>query len=421
MTDTFMKTKKQWHILIVILSAVLVTALVTAIFLDQLIVLFTPVKDEVVLEAGSSAFSVDLFSENDRTEITLLTDPSTIDLNKVGNYTLNVMVGKRSCNVTLRIVDTTPPTAESTAKQIYTYETVTAKDMVTNISDISPVKVEFAKEPTFGTVGTQKVLVNITDEAGNKTTVTSELTVIKDSVAPVFSEMSDLVIRLGDAISYKKGVNVTDNRDENVAFSVDSSAVNTTKVGTYSVTYTATDSDGNTTTATRKVVIQNKVVIDQELVEKMAKDVLDKIITDGMTDHQKIDAIFKYVKKNMVYVSSPETDIPNAAYVAFTNKRGDCYNYFSMTKLLLDGCGIQNMKIERMGGSTTHFWLLVNIGSGWYHYDTTPQHHLYPFSCFMKTDAEVWAYAASRGDGRSDYYNFDKSLYPDRATEKYSG
>lgn len=421
MTEGFVKTNMRWYLLIAILSALLIVALAVAIFLDQLIVLFTPVKDEVVLEAGSTIFSVEMFRQNERNEITLLSDTASIDFNKVGSYQLNVLVGKRSCVVTLKIIDTTPPTAESVTKQIYTYETVSAEDMITNVSDISSVKAEFATEPKYGSAGKQSVLINVTDEAGNRTTVTSELIIITDTVGPVFSEMADLVVRLGDAISYKKGVTVTDNRDEDVTFTVDSSAVNTAKVGTYSVTYSATDSDGNTTTAIRKVVIQNKVVIDQELVEKMAKDVLDKIITDGMTDHQKIDTIFKYVKKNMVYVSSPETDIPNAAYVAFTKKRGDCYNYFSMTKLLLDGCGIQNIKIERMGGSTTHFWLLVNIGSGWYHYDTTPQHHLYPFSCFMKTDEEVWAYAASRGDGRSDYYNFDKSLYPERATQKYSG
>lgn len=421
MADTHIKTRKHWYILIAVLAVILAAVIAIAVFMDQLIVLFTPIKDVVILEAGSTNFSVDLFKDNERTELTLLSDISSVDFNKVGDYPLNVAVGKRTCSVTLRIVDTTPPTAEAVTKQIYTYETVTADDLVTNISDISSVQVEFVKEPTFGTAGEQTVLINLTDASGNKTTISSELKIIKDSVPPVFAEMSDLVVRLGDTISYKKGVSVTDNLDETVDFTVDNSAVDSSKVGTYAVTYTATDSDGNTTTVTRKVVIQNKAVIDQELVDKMAKDVLDKIITEGMTDHEKIDAIFKWVKKNMVYVSSPETDIPNAAYVAFTKKRGDCYNYFSMTKVLLDGCGIQNMKIERSGGSTTHFWLLVNIGSGWYHYDTTPQHHLYPFSCFMKTDEEVWAYAKSRGDGRADYYNFDESLYPDRATEKYAG
>jgi hypothetical protein len=143
MTEGFVKTNKRWYLLIAILSALLIVALAVAIFLDQLIVLFTPVKDEVVLEAGSTIFSVEMFRQNERNEITLLSDTASIDFNKVGSYQLNVLVGKRSCVVTLKIIDTTPPTAESVTKQIYTYETVSAEDMITNVSDISSVKAEF--------------------------------------------------------------------------------------------------------------------------------------------------------------------------------------------------------------------------------------------------------------------------------------
>ena len=220
MTEGFVKTNKRWYLLIAILSALLIVALAVAIFLDQLIVLFTPVKDEVVLEAGSTIFSVEMFRQNERNEITLLSDTASIDFNKVGSYQLNVLVGKRSCVVTLKIIDTTPPTAESVTKQIYTYETVSAEDMITNVSDISSVKAEFATEPKYGSAGKQSVLINVTDEAGNRTTVTSELIIITDTAGPVFSEMADLVVRLGDAISYKKGVTVTDNRDEDVTFTV---------------------------------------------------------------------------------------------------------------------------------------------------------------------------------------------------------
>ena len=91
-----------------------------------------------------------------------------------------------------------------------------------------------------------------------------------------------------------------------------------------------------------------------------------------------------------------------------------------MVKYMLDECGIENMLVERYGGKTTHYWHLVNVGTGWYHYDTTPQSLEDPFRCFMKTDEQVWAYAKSRHDGRSDYYNFDTSKYPERATEKYT-
>lgn len=421
MTETKRKNKAIWYVLIAILSILLIAAVIAAFFADELITFIKPVHETVVYEAGADDFAVDLFKRNETLEITILSDTSVIDLSKIGEHTIELSDGWRNFTSTLRIIDTTPPTATAVSKQIYTFETVTAEELVKDIKDVSAVQVEFAQDPPFGTAGNHTVTVILTDKSGNTNRVNVSLSIIKDPVPPVFSEMEDLVVQLGNAISYKKGVVLTDNRDESVAFTVDSSLVDTEKIGTYQVTYTATDSDGNTATAIRNVIIQEKPVIELELVETMAKEVLDEIITESMSDHEKIKTIFNWVKRNMTYVSSPETDIPNAAYVAFTTKRGDCYNYFSMTKLLLDGCGIQNMMIERAGGSSTHYWHLVNIGSGWYHYDTTPQHHLYPYSCFMKTDEEVWEYANSRGDGRTDYYNFDETLYPERATEKYSG
>ena len=85
----------------------------------------------------------------------------------------------------------------------------------------------------------------------------------------------------------------------------------------------------------------------------------------------------------------------------------------------MDKLGIDNLPVERYQGRSSHFWLLVNIGTGWYHYDASPQSAEDPFRCFMKTDAQVNAYARSRQDGRRDYYKIDYTKYPELATEKY--
>ena len=138
-----------------------------------------------------------------------------------------------------------------------------------------------------------------------------------------------------------------------------------------------------------------------------------------MSAHEKIYAIYMYVRKNVAYSSSKEKDVLSAAYKAMVYKRGDCYNYFALAKVLLDKCGIDNLPVERYKGSSSHYWLLVNIGTGWYHYDASPQSAEDPFRCFMKTNKQVQAYASSRSDGRSDYYRIDESKYPELATEKY--
>lgn len=417
MIETPCKKKTKWYIWVIVLLLV-IAAVVSLLVYKSLS--YHPIKDIVVWEAGETGFSVDLFKADPDDSFNIDCDISGIDFQITGSYQVDITVRNRTYLSVLQVVDTTAPVAEPVIRQIYDFETITAEELVSNVTDISQVEIDFVGDPDLHAVGTHAVQISITDTSGNKTVVTSELTVIKDRVAPVFSEMEDLVVCIGDTISYKKGVSVTDNRDASVEFFVDSSKVNADVIGIYAVTYTATDSDGNTTTVERNVVIQDKPVIDYELVEEMAQDVISKIISADMSDHQIIDTIFKWVKRNMTYVSASETDIPNAAYIGFTKKRGDCYNYFAVTKLLLDCCDIENMEVQRYSTSSSHYWLLVNIGTGWYHYDTTPQHKLYPYSCFMKTDAEIWAYANKRGDGRTDYYNFDTSLYPDRATEKYT-
>lgn len=241
-----------------------------------------------------------------------------------------------------------------------------------------------------------------------------------DTIPPQFGVMADIRVQLGNSVSYKADVIVTDDRDGELTFEIDASQVDLRKVGEYTVLYTAHDSSGNATVAERKVIVQEQPVVNRELVDKLAQETLAKIVTEDMTPQQKVRAVFNWVRRNMTYAASPETELLDAAYVAFTGKRGDCTNYYAVTSVLLDNCGIQNMKIERSGGESSHIWLLVNAGTGWYHLDTSPQSLKYPFKCFMKTDQEVWEYAQSRGDGRDDYYQFDTEAYPQRATEKFS-
>ena len=316
-------------------------------------------------------------------------------------------------------MDTTPPTGTPVEHTIYNDQTLTVEDFVTDIQDLTPVSVSFAQTPDFTKVGDQTVQVELTDTSGNVGIVEAKLTVIADTTFPEFSPMEELVVNIGQTVSYRKGITVTDDRDGPLSFTIDSSGVNLEKEGVYVIKYQATDSSGNTTTVERKLTVSAALVVNQELVEEKAKEVLSRIITQDMSDHDKIYAIFYYVRRNVTYSNAANKDILTAAYQAMVKRKGDCYNYFALAKVLLDQCGIDNLPVERYKGKSSHYWLLVNIGTGWYHYDPSPQSDEDPFRCFMKTDAQVKAYARSRSDGRSDYYKFDESKYPARATEKY--
>lgn len=378
----------------------------------------SPVLETVSVEIGSEAVLPEQFIKEGKA-VTLTTDLAGISLDQLGEYRVAFLYKKKTHFSTLKIVDTKAPIGTPVAHTIYNDENLTPEDFVTDIQDATETKVTFDQTPDFTKVGEQDVTVRLTDTSGNIQLVTAKLTVIADTTPPVFAGLEKLTVNIGQAVSYRKDVTATDDRDGALSFTMDASAVNLEKEGTYSIVYEAADKSGNMTRAEREIFVSSKLVVNQELVDEKAQEILDKILKEDMSDHEKIYAIFMYVRKNVAYSSSKEKDILSAAYKAMVSKRGDCYNYFALAKVLLDKIGIDNLPVERYKGRSSHYWLLVNIGTGWYHYDPSPQSMEDPFRCFMKTDKQVQAYARNRSDGRRDYYQIDYSKYPELATEKY--
>lgn len=378
----------------------------------------SPVLETVSVEIGSEAVLPEQFIKEGKA-VTVTTDLAGISLDQLGEYRVAFLYKKKTHFSTLKIVDTKAPTGTPVAHTIYNDETLTPEDFVTDIQDATETKVTFDQTPDFTKVGEQDVTVRLTDTSGNTQLVTAKLTVIADTTPPVFAGLEKLTVNIGQAVSYRKDVTATDDRDGALSFTMDASAVNLEKEGTYRIVYEAADKSGNMTRAEREIFVSSKLVVNQELVDEKAQEILDKILKEDMSDHEKIYAIFMYVRKNVAYSSSKEKDILSAAYKAMVSKRGDCYNYFALAKVLLDKIGIDNLPVERYKGRSSHYWLLVNIGTGWYHYDPSPQSMEDPFRCFMKTDKQVQAYARNRSDGRRDYYQIDYSKYPELATEKY--
>lgn len=154
----------------------------------------------------------------------------------------------------------------------------------------------------------------------------------------------------------------------------------------------------------------------QEEFDALVSDVLDSIIQDGMTPLEQAKAVFTYVHNNISYTGhADKSDWMNGAYVGLTTMKGDCFTYYAVSRALLDALEIDNLPVERVGGKTLHFWNLVNCGDGWYHFDACPRSIKMPsFNSFMVTDEQIAAFTAMAG---RNYYDFDGSLLPERATE----
>ena len=157
------------------------------------------------------------------------------------------------------------------------------------------------------------------------------------------------------------------------------------------------------------------IVFSQEALDERIGKIVGSIITDGMTKREQAYAIFQYVNSHVRYVGAVQkSSWQEGAFEGLTTGRGDCYTYYALSRALLTTVGIDNLEVQRVGGKDEHYWNLVDCGDGWYHFDASPHSVPMPVgsSFFMFTDAQAAAYTELAG---RNYYDFDGSLYPERA------
>jgi transglutaminase-like putative cysteine protease len=343
------------------------------------------------------------------------TDMSTVNINVPGEYPIVITINGKDYSTVMEIVDKTPPAAAPSGYATEVGVLPEAYMLVTDVKDVSDVTVSYYQEPDVSKGGSTEAIVRLTDAYGNTTDMVVELLVTADEVPPVIEGAVDLEYFLGESISYKSGITVTDDETESPKLSVDNSQVDSSKAGTYPVTYTATDDAGNTASVTVQLTLKEKPkgYVDKETVYDLARKVLDDITNDSMTDMEVAFAIYKWTKSNIAYTgSSDKSSWTKGAYQAFTKKSGDCYNYFAAAKALYDVAGIENVDVIKSDTShSSHYWSLINLGDGWYHVDCTPRRNVGYF--FMNTDAELEAYSKKNKNS----HIFDTDAYPERATE----
>lgn len=243
---------------------------------------------------------------------------------------------------------------------------------------------------------------------------------IPDFEAPKLYGVVDKQFYVGEGISYLDGIMAEDDIDEDVEITVDRSKVDTRTPGEYEVTYTATDNAGNATSLTAKISLV-EVKVTEEEIDALAQEVLDEILTDDMSQVEKMWAIYKYVNSSMTYDgTSNKTDWRVEAKRGFTSGYGDCFTYYSMSDILLEKIGVEKMKVNRVGGQSKHYWHMVNVDGNWYHFDPCYRRNSEGrWNAFLRTDAEVAAFAAKVGIPNYEYYTYDKTKYPAVSTVEF--
>lgn len=269
-----------------------------------------------------------------------------------------------------------------------------------------------------GTDG-QKVSAGIVTEAAAATQsihdVTQPAETKGDIQSPIISGVTDLVVYAGDPLSYRSGVVVTDDTDTAPELTVDNSCVDLSMPGVYEVVYIASDASGNNATASAKVTVLEKKAeyVELDTVYAAVDDILASIFWDGMTAREQVGAIYSWAHANIRYGGhSDREDWRQTGYSVLQSRRGDCFGYFAVTKLMFERIGIPNIDVVKVKNSeddSNHYWSLVSIdgGASYYHFDATPRVGQTTDFCLV-TDAVLDAYS----EENKNSHNRDRSLYP---------
>ena len=420
---TARKQKRQKHLLKLGIMALAGAGLLILMIFAMKAAFGNPIKRTMRVEAGSPLPSARDFLKNQKSkkEVVILSDLTGLTTAHPSETDVVLSVNGRERKSKLIIEDTTPPVAEASPINVSAGTVVAPEDMVKNVVDATDLTYEFENTPNATDLGAKPVVVFIRDEGGNQIKVTTELNVVNDTEAPVISGVVPLATLQGEAVEYNNGITAKDNVDRDVTVQVDTSKVDLNKAGTYPVIYYAVDNSGNRAEASTSIVVEAKGSdwVEMDVINALADKVLEEIVDEGMTPEQKARAIFNYVHTNIWYQDGAHGDSWTAdAERGFQTHGGDAYVYAAAARALLNRVGIECTMIDRdvkgQEDSSPSRWLLVNLGTGWYHFDAVPW--LDGDEIFMWTDEEIAAFSAEHKNS----HVFNSELYPAREKTPYA-
>ena len=363
----------------------------------------------ITAEASKEPLAGDVFGE---TEGITLTEPFVPDT--PGLYSIPVTVDGEPDYALITVTDTTAPVlARDANARAYTLHPSTP-DALYTADDLSTVTMEWIEEPDWNAAGEQAVRIRAVDRFGNETTLADALTLEPDTDPPVLYGVVNRTAYVGEPIAYLAEAFAEDDEDGRLPIQIETE-VSPYEEGTYNVVYRAEDFSGNTVEQSCTFTLIQRTVTEEEL-RALAKSIMAEITTPEMVDAEKLWAIFNYVKGRIKYangVNHNYTDWRKAAYDGYMQGTGDCFNIYSLTRALLDETDIQYLSVERVKTymrRTRHYWVHVNLGTGWYVFDPTwtPKHQA---ECFMWTKAQCNSFRL--------YWHYNEAEYPPLATEPF--
>ncbi len=235
-----------------------------------------PKFQDLTIELGTESVSIaDFMTQYAKADkVSFVTDPSTIDINHVGDTEITFVQNKKEETVTLHVVDTTPPAVEFLEEMEVTIDYVPdADDFVVSVEDYSATIVSFAESysSVVDTYEDRVLTVNVTDDSGNVTSQDCTLiyTWMVDSYELEYGEhvtKQDLLTAQGRGMSL---INQVDLNNINVSGVGEYEVSSTSGSKTITCTVTVVDTTAPEITLKEATVYLNKTVSVDSFIESV--------------------------------------------------------------------------------------------------------------------------------------------------------
>ncbi len=173
------------------------------------------------------------------------------------------------------------------------------------------------------TIGRHEVTYKVTDSHNNTTTMNRIINVVSNE-APKINGVKDITIKVGEVDNFNllDGIITTDDHDNNLKVTttgkIEKPFPGTNKKST--ITYTVTDSDGNTTTETRLITVTNQLPVISGVDKIVIKKGQSIDLLSGVQGSDEEDGD---ITKNIVITGSVDINKEDTYKLTYTVKDSD--------------------------------------------------------------------------------------------------
>ncbi|MCX6740293.1 MAG: DUF5011 domain-containing protein [Candidatus Parcubacteria bacterium] len=311
--------------------------------------------DPQIIEIGNAYSELGVtVTDNYDVAISPVIDASAVNIGAVGSYTVTYDATDSNGNVavqvtrTVKVEDKTLPVIallgsdpqEILINTSYVELGATASDNF--YGDISGSLVIDASAVDITTVGNYIVTYNVTDANGNVAVQVTRTVKVVDKTSPIITLLGTIIQNIEYGSPYAElGATAIDNVDGDLSAKIvigGVAAINTSVLGTYTVTYDVTDSNGNAAVQairTVNVVDTTKPVITLTGVNPQIINVGDAYAELGATATDNFDGVITPITINSAAVNTAIVGSYNVTYDV-TDSNGNAAVQLSRTVNVVD-------------------------------------------------------------------------------------